>query len=271
MSVRCRDVITPPPPIETQSISASSSSGDGLSSRGATKGATMSSPLTMEERSKAARKRATEAVKQNAKKFMDLAKMTSQMYDDYDDGEDDDKEKVEVDGRMQEEVKGDDGVPSTLSRTGSSSAGPASPECIICREETGQPLGYVGFGRRSRVLDVRMEQEKPRPGVHLQVGTGMDCGRGSDLLACFDLIGRDLVRFGSVRFVLSRMVSIATGVSIVFEKDLYLWRSKDVFVFGKIERSVSLLPKKNATQIWKRQIARRIGGVDFRTQEPRVP
>lgn len=208
MSVRCRDVITPPPPIETQSISASSSSGDGLSGGGATKGATISSPLTMEERSKAARKRATEAVKQNAKKFMDLAKMTSQMYDGINDGEDDDKGKVEVDRRMQEEVKRDDGVPSTLSRTGSS-AGPASPECIICREETGRPLGYVGFGRRSRVLDVRMEQEKPRPGVHLQVGTGIDCGRGSDLLAYFGLIGRDLIRF-----VLSRCSSTATGVTL---------------------------------------------------------
>lgn len=202
MSVRCRDVITPPPP-----ISASYSSGDGLSGKGtggssATKVATMSSPLSMEERSKAARKRATEAVQQNAKKFMDLAKMTSQMYGDYDDGEDDDKEKVEGDEKMREEVKRDD-VPSTLSRTGSG-AGPASPECIICREKTERPLGYVGFRRRSRVLDVRMEQEKPRPGVHLQVGTGMNCGRGSDLLACFGAVGFGFVikfRFGAVRSV----------------------------------------------------------------------
>ncbi|CAM9397496.1 unnamed protein product [Chrysoparadoxa australica] len=28
------------------------------------------------------------------------------------------------------------------------------PECIVCREVTGQPLGYVGFGQRSTVLDV---------------------------------------------------------------------------------------------------------------------
>lgn len=44
-----------------------------------------------------------------------------------------------------------------------------APECIVCREETSGALGFVGFGRRSVVLDVRMEGEKRCPGIHLQV------------------------------------------------------------------------------------------------------
>jgi hypothetical protein len=39
-----------------------------------------------------------------------------------------------------------------------------APDCIVCRERTSQPLGYVAYAQRSNVLDVRIDG-KPLPEV----------------------------------------------------------------------------------------------------------
>jgi hypothetical protein len=39
-----------------------------------------------------------------------------------------------------------------------------APDCIVCRERTSQPLGYVAYAQRSNVLDARIDG-KPSPEV----------------------------------------------------------------------------------------------------------
>lgn len=46
---------------------------------------------------------------------------------------------------------------------------PPPPECIVCREVTDGALGYIGFGQRSFVLDLRKVEDRDKPSVHLQV------------------------------------------------------------------------------------------------------
>ena len=124
----------------------------------------------MKERSNAARKRAMDKIQQNAQAFA----LTMRPDNDEQEGEEGrgGREHALTDAG-DGSSKGGGAVSlsgsGSAKRSGGRAMGSEPPECIVCREKTGGALGYVGYGRRSRVLDVRMEQERARPGVHLQV------------------------------------------------------------------------------------------------------
>lgn len=180
------------------------SGGDGSTNGGGSGGGSSSGNATsvMEERRKAARKRAMDMIEAKASAFarqIDMMAASSSSEGEGDkDGGDGGGGRLSSGGTGAGRATGRCASPAGGSRSSaggaaagrrgkqrlkrkqrehrrrrrrsSSSCTEQRPECIVCRDDADRgSLGYVGFGRRSQVLDVRPDGEERSPGVHLQV------------------------------------------------------------------------------------------------------
>ncbi|CAM9757422.1 unnamed protein product, partial [Ectocarpus sp. 13 AM-2016] len=203
MSERCREIITPTPsPAACPSPGGIGGRSGGAVEKGAasvgggsSNGGGGNATAVMEERRKAARKRAMDMIEQKASAF---ARQIDMMASSSSSSSDDEEVKDgggagglssgagagrRATGTCASPTEGSgspaQGAAERLGkqrlkrkkreRRSRSSSKERRPECIVCRDDADRgPLGYVGFGRRSQVLDVRPDEEERSPGVHLQ-------------------------------------------------------------------------------------------------------
>ncbi|CAM9510809.1 unnamed protein product, partial [Ectocarpus sp. 8 AP-2014] len=202
MSERCREIITPTPsPAACLSPGGIGGRSGGAVEKGAasvggrsSNGGGGNATAVMEERRKAARKRAMDMIEQKASAF---ARQIDMMAASSSSSEDEEVKDGGGGGGLSSGAGAGRRPAGTCASpaggSGSSAGGAAGrrgkqrlkrkqrerrssisskeqrPECIVCRDDADRgPLGFVGFGRRSQVLDVRPDGEERSLGVHLQ-------------------------------------------------------------------------------------------------------